>query len=216
MPRSVDTSVSVLPSGLALATGIGIAERDSAQAINNPEGDVTWIRPETGNIAGYVAVYRPDAVGAPTTHQAELATINPDDTLPARSRIICEIDNVQSFFNRIYAEVRDKDNAHFDGATIINAIGGSDFMQLAEGTVKRKIAYGSDSFTWTASNTSAIKSINHGLGVAPIITLATMAGAACVIQAGFNSTNIKFEALAQTNDLAVITATLPFAWLAIG
>lgn len=89
-------------------------------------------------------------------------------------------------------------------------------LNLANPGTARKIAFGADTLTWTASNTSATKHISHGLGVVPVAVLAVGSGGAIVLQAGFNATTTQFDVFGQTNDLASISATLGFNWLAIG
>lgn len=89
-------------------------------------------------------------------------------------------------------------------------------LQLAVTGTKRKIAFGTVSLTFTASTTSAAASVSHGLGVAPVgvwLQLGALTAVGGAVTATSSST---FTAQAFTTNVATVTGTVPFYWLAIG
>jgi hypothetical protein len=79
------------------------------------------------------------------------------------------------------------------------------------------ISFGSTTFTWTASNTSAANTIPHGLGATPQIILggpkAPLSHAAALAESSKDGTNIVVQAFA--TDGVAFTGTQDFYWFAV-
>lgn len=91
--------------------------------------------------------------------------------------------------------------------------------QVSMNGTPRKINVGTGLITFSASAQSANPGpdIAHGLGVAPvaIVLLPVDTHINMTIQSG-GTTSTNFKPLGQTNDLAAITATVGFQWIAVG
>lgn len=88
------------------------------------------------------------------------------------------------------------------------------FLKLA-GLGDHKIAFGTGSATWTASQFSAVTTISHGLGAVPVFWIAFSVDAGQVITfftgGAPTTTQVGFQGWAA----AARTATNNFVWLAI-
>lgn len=90
------------------------------------------------------------------------------------------------------------------------------FPQLTTAAA-RKINFGETTVTWTASVESAIKEVEHGLGVKPIfvgLTIESATGATLIQLQTTERTTSKFKVFGKAS--AAITATLTVMWIAIG
>jgi hypothetical protein len=88
-------------------------------------------------------------------------------------------------------------------------------LQLASTGTARKVNGGTSSFSFTASATSAVVTITHGLGTTPSLVILTCQNIGTLLSpfyGTFTSTNFPAVAMAAS----AITATVPFSWLAIG
>lgn len=87
-------------------------------------------------------------------------------------------------------------------------------VPLADG---RRIAFGPDTLTFSASATSAARTVAHGLGVDPVFMVAqAMGGAAfCFVQLNsHDATNLVFQG--HDTGGTSRTGTNPYFWMAIG
>jgi hypothetical protein len=89
------------------------------------------------------------------------------------------------------------------------------FLQLAT-TGTRKVAFGAGTFVFTASATSAIVTITHGLGVTPITVILTCGNTGLLIAPyyGTPSGTVSVQTIAVAS--AATTVNVPFSWLMIG
>lgn len=81
------------------------------------------------------------------------------------------------------------------------------------------VRFGTATATWTASATSAAKTINHGLGHSPLAVLvsgATFQGSHIAAFDAYTYTTTQFTTHGQFVDGTSITGNSDFAWVAIG
>ena len=100
-------------------------------------------------------------------------------------------------------------------ATVLDGSGQSSFLRLANPALaKRSIAFGTTAVTFTASQFTPVVNVAHGLGVVPIIALATMQhsiiGWCNAVPA--SNVNVALQGLAP----AALSVTAQVYWLAIG
>jgi len=86
-------------------------------------------------------------------------------------------------------------------------------LQLASTGTTRKISFGTASVTFSASTSSAIATITHGLGATPALVIATPAGSNMWLSYS-NLTGTTFDIQGFRDTLT--TGTPPFGWIAIG
>ena len=128
-----------------------------------------------------------------------------EDPTPERLAIL--FDAIQGNFEQL-AELFPLQQANFANVLL---------LLVSTGT-KRKVAFGSTSVTYSASNVSATKEVTHGLGATPqiVIPVALSFNADHNVTVAAEPGESKFSLVSRVVSGVGVTATVSVFWIAIG